>query len=116
MQCSAGKKTFAIIGAGVSGLSIARMLKSHGYKAILFEKEARPGGLIRCERIKGTLYHCVGGHVFNSRNEDVLKWFWQQCDKNDFHLTPRHAVVTLADGALVDYPIENHIYQMSLEI
>ena len=116
MQCSREEVSFAIIGAGMSGLSIARMLKSQGHKAIIFEKESTPGGLIRCERVKGTLYHCVGGHVFNSRNEAVLNWFWQQCDKNDFRFTPRYAIVTLADGTRVDYPIENHLYQMPEEM
>lgn len=106
-------KTYAIIGAGVSGLSIARMLQEKGNKVIMFEKESTPGGLVRCERINGVLYHCVGGHVFNSRNQDVLAWFWEQMNKEDFELAVRHAVVSLTDGAIIDYPIENHLYQMS---
>lgn len=116
MQNFTEKTSFAIIGAGISGLSIARMLKSKGCEVIIFEKESSPGGLIRCERIKGTLYHCVGGHVFNSKNEEVLNWFWQQCDKNDFRLASRYAIVTLADGTRIDYPIENHLYQMTAEM
>lgn len=116
MLCSTEKPSYAVIGAGVSGLSIARMLKSKGHQATIFEKESTPGGLIRCERIEGTLYHCVGGHVFNSRNKDVLNWFWQQLDKADFDPAVRHAVVALADGTLVDYPIENHLYQMKEEM
>ena len=116
MQHSNKKKIFAIIGAGISGLSIGRMLAAKGHKVALFEKEATPGGLVRCERIQGVLYHCVGGHVFNSRNKDVLNWFWQQCNKDDFQLATRHAVVSLACGSCVDYPIENHLYQMSAEM
>lgn len=116
MVCLKEKKSFAIIGAGVSGLSVARMLKTKGHKTVVFEKESTPGGLIRCERIEGVLYHCVGGHVFNSKNKDVLDWFWKQCDKNNFRLTPRYAVVVLKDGTRVDYPIENHLYQMPQEM
>ena len=112
MQNSKKSGTFAVIGAGISGLSVARMLKAKGCEVIVFEKESTPGGLVRCERINGILYHCVGGHVFNSRNKAVLDWFWQQCDKNDFLPATRHAVVSLADGTCVDYPIENHLYQM----
>lgn len=112
MQNSKKPRTFAVIGAGISGLSVARMLKAKGCEVIVFEKESTPGGLVRCERINGILYHCVGGHVFNSRNKAVLDWFWQQCDKNDFLPATRHAVVSLADGTCVDYPIENHLYQM----
>lgn len=112
MQDSKKPETFAVIGAGISGLSVARMLKAKGCGVVVFEKESTPGGLVRCERINGILYHCVGGHVFNSRNKEVLDWFWQQCDKNDFLPATRHAVVSLADGTCVDYPIENHLYQM----
>lgn len=107
---------FGVIGAGISGLSIARMLMEQGHSVIVFEQESTPGGLVRCERVEGTLYHCVGGHVFNSRNKDVLNWFWQQCNKDDFQLATRHAVVSLADGSRIDYPIENHLYQMQDEL
>ena len=109
-------KRYAIIGAGISGLSVARMLSDKGKEVTIFEKEATPGGLIRCERVNGVLYHCVGGHVFNSRHKEVLDWFWRQLDKNEFNQATRHAVVSLADGAIVDYPIENHLYQMRPEM
>lgn len=66
----------AIIGAGVSGLSIAHCLKDR-FEVRLFEKESRPGGLIKCDWVDGSLYHRVGGHVFNSRRNDVLQWFWR---------------------------------------
>lgn len=109
-------KSFAVIGAGISGMSIARMLVDKGHYVTVYEKESMHGGLVRCERVNGVLYHCVGGHVFNSRNPDVLSWFWQQCNKEDFKLATRHAVVSLADGTCVDYPIENHLYQLPAEM
>lgn len=65
----------AIIGGGISGLSIAHCLKNK-YKTTIFEKESRPGGMIRCERVDGHLYHTVGGHVFNTKRQDVSDWFW----------------------------------------
>ncbi len=114
MILSSKQQHYAVIGAGISGLSVARMLGEKGCTVTIFEKENKPGGLVRCERVKGVLYHCVGGHVFNSRNEAVLDWFWRQLDKADFELATRHAVVSLADGSRIDYPIENHLYQMSV--
>lgn len=109
-------KRYAIIGAGISGLSAARMLTEKGFEVVIFEKENTPGGLIRCENVNGILYHTVGGHVFNSRSQSVLDWFWQQFDGNDFTLATRHAVVSLEDGSKVDYPIENHLYQMKEDL
>ena len=61
----------AIIGAGVSGLSAAHFLKDK-YEVTVFEKEDRPGGLIKCRRVNGSLFHTCGGHVFNSKRQDVL--------------------------------------------
>ncbi len=63
-----------VIGAGVSGMSLARMISGR-HEVTVFEKEARPGGLIRCERVGDVLFHTVGGHVFNSPRPDVLDWF-----------------------------------------
>ncbi len=106
----------AVIGAGVSGMSLAHLL-ADGNVVTVFEKGAGPGGLIRCKRVEGVLYHMVGGHVFNSKRQDVLDWFWGRFERErDFHKATRHAVVSLADGTLVDYPIENHLYQMPAEM
>ena len=106
----------AVIGAGVSGMSLARMLGGR-HEVTVFEAAARPGGLIKCERVGGSLYHKVGGHVFNSKRQDVLDWFWAIFDRGrDFHKATRHAVVSLAGGGRVDYPIENHLYQMPVDM
>lgn len=53
MALSSKQQRFAVIGAGVSGLSVARMLSEQGHTTIIFEKESTPGGLIRCERVEG---------------------------------------------------------------
>ena len=68
MNLSSQQRRYAVIGAGISGLSIARMLNGRGQYTTVFEEESTPGGLVRCERVEGVLYHCVGGHVFNSRS------------------------------------------------
>lgn len=101
-----------VIGGGISGLSIANMLQSH-YEVTIFEAESRPGGLIRCDVVDGNLFHRTGGHVFNTKRSDVLEWFWNRFDKdNEFTLARRRASVAMGDGRFVDYPIENHVYQL----
>ena len=47
---------YAIIGAGMSGLSIANILKDHGNDVVVFEKESRPGGMIKCDRVNGNTF------------------------------------------------------------
>ena len=108
-------KTIAIIGAGVSGLTVAHQLKDK-YKVTVFEKESTPGGLIRCKRVEGNLYHLCGGHVFNSKRQDVLDWFWSRFDKeNEFVKADRNSVVFMTDGRHIPYPVENHIYLFNNE-
>ena len=112
----------AIIGAGISGLSTAHFLKDK-YEVTVFEKENRPGGLIRCRRVNGNLFHICGGHVFNSKRQDVLKWFWSKFIQNEeFSKTDRNSCVFMdkGDNSLVHdnfpYPIENHMYLFNDEV
>lgn len=100
----------AIIGAGVSGLTVAQLLWEKA-EVVVFEKESKAGGLIRCERIDGSLFHTCGGHVFNTKNQQVLDWFWKQFDKDiEFHKTDRNSVIFLPNGQQIPYPIENFAY------
>ena len=103
-------KRIAMIGAGVSGLTAAQLLRNQA-KVVVFEREAKVGGLIRCERVNGSLFHTCGGHVFNTKNQTVLDWFWQQFDqKNEFHKAERNSVIVLPNGQHIPYPIENFAY------
>lgn len=102
----------AVVGAGVSGLTVARLLAAKpNNQVVVYEAESSPGGLIRCQRVNGSLFHLCGGHVFNSKRQDVLDWFWKQFDKSsEFHAADRRSVVYMPDGLVVPYPIEDHMY------
>ncbi len=106
----------AIIGAGISGLTVAQLLKKR-HEVVVFEKEATPGGLIRCRRVNGNLFHICGGHVFNSKREDVLDWFWSKFERSEeFTRADRNSVVFMENGKKIPYPIENHMYLFDSDI
>jgi protoporphyrinogen oxidase len=101
----------AIIGAGITGVTLGRML-AQDHEVRLYEGAARIGGLVRCERNAGILFHRVGGHVFNSRNPVVLDWFWQFFDRDrEFVRLKRRARIEL-EGHMVGYPLENHLHEL----
>ena len=105
----------AVIGGGISGLSTAHLLKDR-YDVTVFEREETPGGLIRCKRVNGSLFHLCGGHVFNSKKEDVLNWFWTLFNREkEFSKADRNSVVFMEDGKEIPYPIENHAYLLDKE-
>lgn len=106
-------KTVAIIGGGVSGLTVAHQLKNR-YEVTIYEKEDTCGGLIRCKNVRGGLYHLCGGHVFNTKRKDVSDFFWSRFDKErDFISAERNSVVYFCESQIIPYPIENHAYLFS---
>ena len=101
----------ALIGAGISGLSAARILSAK-HRVKVFERAIRPGGLVKCSRVQDNLFHRVGGHVFNSRNPEVLNWFWSFFDRDKEFLKARRNAKILFQGRLIGYPIENYLHQL----
>lgn len=114
---------YAVIGAGISGLSTARFLIDKGNDVTIYESDARPGGLIKCRRVNGSLFHTCGGHVFNSKRQDVLDWFWSQFTREEeFSKADRNSCVFMDKNGTslehddIPYPIENHMYLFNEEI
>ena len=106
---------YAVIGAGISGLAAAAMLREAGKDVTVFEKDELAGGLIRCERVEGCLFHRTGGHVFNTKRADVLEWFWRHFDRDaEFTKASRNSTIAFENATggtfCVPYPIEDHVY------
>lgn len=111
----------AIVGAGISGLSAAHILKDK-HNVTIFEKENVAGGLIKCVQREGSLFHTCGGHIFNSKRQDVLDWFWSKFQREtEFTKADRNSVVFVDklnssnSYAEIPYPIENHMYLFDSE-
>jgi protoporphyrinogen oxidase len=109
------KEKIGIIGAGMSGISLANLLNDKATVQV-FEKGGKVGGLIGCDRVEDILYHRVGGHVFNAKNKEVLNWFWSFFDKDQEFIQAKRFAKVFIEGKLVDYPIENSIYQLDREV
>lgn len=108
---------YIVIGAGMAGLASANLLQDKGNEVVVYERDARPGGMIKCDVVEGCLFHRTGGHIFNTKRKDVMDWFWKHFDQEkEFTRSLRNSAVVFDDKLTVPYPIENHVYRFDAEI
>lgn len=100
-----------ILGAGITGLSMARLLQNAHQEVIILEKEATIGGIAKTKQIEGTTYHPVGGHCFNSKHPDVMAFIFKILPPDQWHKITRCSKIDL-NSYEVDYPIEFSIQQI----
>ncbi|WP_158798516.1 NAD(P)/FAD-dependent oxidoreductase [Pedobacter sp. L105] len=107
-----------ILGAGISGLSLGRLL-SNDFTVELLERGSIYGGIARTKNVNGIAYHKVGGHCFNSKYNDVLDFVFKEVlSKSKWHNIQRNAVIKYKNEE-VSYPIEfavKEIYNFDKEL
>lgn len=97
-----------IIGAGISGLSAARLLKNK-HDVTVFERASVPGGIARPKVINGVSYHTTGGHCFNSKHKEVIEFVFKEVlPESNWHKVTRKSNIQFRD-ILIPYPIEYSI-------
>jgi protoporphyrinogen oxidase len=100
----------AILGAGVSGLALARFLVEGGVAAdalSLFEAGPRIGGLCQSKTVEGFTYDIAGGHILYSKDAGVLEWM-KHCAGGDSAFVRKHRNTRIRfEHRWVNYPFEN---------
>lgn len=93
----------AIIGAGVSGLTLAYQLAKSGQSVILIEKAKEVGGLARTFRYNGFAFD-IGPHRFHTDDQQVLDFIKDVLD-HDYQVIDRSSGVYLFDKYF-DWPLQ----------
>lgn len=104
----------AILGAGISGLTAAKLLTDKGHKVVVFEKNATPGGLARSRFTNGYLYDPHGGHIFNSKHSEIVDWVFSVLAKENWQFTVRNAKIYF-HGKYISYPFELSLCELPIE-
>ena len=90
-----------IVGAGLTGATLAHRLAAEGVESVLLERAAVPGGLIRSEHMEGVLYEPHGSHIFHTEDTEVWELANAMTPFNDY----RHRVDIVVDGGIYNWPI-----------
>ncbi|MCH5193833.1 MAG: FAD-dependent oxidoreductase [Oscillospiraceae bacterium] len=104
----------AVLGAGISGLSAARLLKDKGCDVTVYEKNDTIGGLARSRTTGGILYDPHGGHILNSKHPEVMEWAFSICSKDNWQYTERNAKIYFS-GKYISYPFELSLCELDME-
>lgn len=65
---------YLIIGAGLAGLTIARLLTDKGHTVTILESSDHIGGALKTETIDGVEVHSHGPHIFHTDYVDVINF------------------------------------------
>ena len=90
-----------IVGAGLTGATLAHRFAERGVRSILLERAAVPGGLVRSEHLGGVLYEPHGSHIFHTEDAEV----WELANAMTPFRPYRHRVDIVVDGGLYNWPI-----------
>jgi protoporphyrinogen oxidase len=103
------KPPIVILGAGLAGLSAAYHAKKRGLPHLLFEREARVGGLVRSERVNGFTFDYTG-HLLHMKQERTKKLVLQTLGlKKDFVMVERNSWV-YSHGRYTRAPFQANLY------
>ena len=79
---------YLIVGAGLSGATLARKLLDAGKKVLVVEKREHVGGNIYTEMKNGIPVHVYGPHIFHTDKKEIYDFFCSYCNAYPFINSP----------------------------
>lgn len=102
-----------ILGGGLSGITLGRLLSAKGDEVLILEKEPTFGGLCRSKEINGFTFDTGGSHILFSRDQEVLSFIHSVLSENRGERTRNTKI--LYKGKYVKYPFENALSELPPE-
>jgi UDP-galactopyranose mutase len=77
---------FLIVGSGLYGITISRLLRNAGYTCLIIERRDKLGGNIVDEKINDIIVHTYGPHIFHTDSDEVWEFVNKYSNWNQFTL------------------------------
>lgn len=95
----------AILGGGLTGLTLGYLMQQRGQEFEILEKENECGGLLKTSVSNGFTFDCGGSHVLFSKDKMVLQFMLRLLGKNK--IRNRRNTKVLYNTLYIKYPFEN---------
>lgn len=105
--------TTAIIGGGLTGVTLARLLSLQGEEVVILERDETYGGLCRSHTENGFTFDDGGSHIIFSRDSDVQSFMRDVLQDNKAERNRNTKI--FFKGAYVKYPFENGLAELPPE-
>jgi len=96
-------KKVVVVGAGISGLTAARILSELGSEVHVYDTRSHVGGNCYDEPRHGCIAHVYGAHIFHTDDERV----WSFLNRFTSFKAYRHKVMAETDFGLIQIPFRN---------
>jgi protoporphyrinogen oxidase len=107
---------YIVIGAGISGVTAARLLQLTGFDRVaVLEAAPVAGGLCRTRTFRGHVLDLGGGHFLCTKFPEVYRFIFDHLPKTEFNFFERVSRIAI-EGHEVDYPLESNIWQLPPEL
>ena len=100
----------AILGGGLTGITLARLLHEKGDEVTVLEREKEYGGLCRSMTDSGFTFDIGGSHIIFSRDAQVLAFMRDVLGRNS-RQNKRNTKI-FYKGLFVKYPFENGLHEL----
>ena len=79
---------YLIVGAGLFGATVARMLADRGFHCLVIDKRGHIAGNVYTEKVEGVNVHKYGAHIFHTNNREVWEYVQRFATFNRFTNSP----------------------------
>ena len=101
----------AVLGGGITGLTLTRLLAEHGHDVHCLEAAPATGGLCASETVDGFVADKSGGHIVFSKDAAVLAYMLEALEPVGHHTSERRTFI-YQRGRYIPYPFENGLGEL----